>query len=38
MIAGLPLATWLLLVVSCGVGLAIEFAFLSKQRRRGDSD
>ncbi|HEX6324198.1 MAG TPA: hypothetical protein VFZ36_10775 [Vicinamibacterales bacterium] len=34
MIAGLPAASWLLILVSVGAGLAIEIAFLRAQRRR----
>jgi hypothetical protein len=33
MIAGLPFATWLLLVVAVGGGLAVEFMFLRRHRR-----
>jgi hypothetical protein len=34
MIAGLPAASWVLIVVAVGAGLAIEIAFLRAQRRR----
>jgi len=32
-IAGLPLATWLLLVVAVAAGLLVEFVFLRRHRR-----
>jgi hypothetical protein len=33
MIAGLPLATWLLMIAATGAGLAIELAFFRAHRR-----
>jgi hypothetical protein len=32
-IAGLPLATWLLMIAATGAGLAIELAFFRAHRR-----
>jgi hypothetical protein len=39
-VAGLPLATWLLMLVAVGAGLAIELTFFRAHRRdrRGDDD
>jgi len=36
-IAGLPLAAWLLLVASFGLGLAVEIVFYRRQRSRRDA-
>jgi len=36
-IAGLPLAAWLLLVASFGLGLAVELAFYWRQRSRSSA-
>jgi hypothetical protein len=36
MIAGLPAATWLLMLAAVGAGLVIEIAFLRAHRRRPD--
>jgi len=37
MIAGLPWTAWLLLVVSIGLGLAVELRFYLSQRKRGST-
>lgn len=34
--AGLPLDSWILIVTSVGIGLAIEFVFLRAHRGRDD--
>jgi hypothetical protein len=36
-IAGLPAASWLLIVVAVGAGLAIELMFLRAHRRAPDA-
>jgi len=36
MIAGLPLETWLLLILSIGIPLAIEYKFYSTHHKRKD--